>query len=541
MRYFNDPYKEHYESQLLPLQFSKHYSPHAMVTIPQTAVLDNTGVDLVEIDGEMMAMQADTAAWAFLSQQEAQMYSLLSQLPLLELQQHWPAQAQGSATEFVSQLYRRGLITINGHSSIDDTVFRDSSNYDEGHLVELLVTERCNLGCVYCLAGTKPDMPVMTPEIAQRTIDLAYQMPTAKKLAFEFSGGEPFLKFPLLQQLVTYITNHPQRNQREVSLVIQTNCTLLDEARVQWLKDNNIHVGISLDGKPQSHNISRPQVNGEESFSKLIKGIDLLQRFEVPFGALIVLNRWNIDSVADLADFLLDNGIHGFKLNPVAFLGTARESWMSVNVEETEVIAYFKSLVEMVAERGYLLLEDNVRTMCEHLTSKQRKTRCLRSHCGAGDTFQAIAASGDIYPCGRATQTPALKLGNVLDETLADLAAAGKDHSILAQIRDRRPDTLSECERCHYKQLCQAGCSVQALEKYDTVRHRTPECGFYKTLYPFLMRWLSFDRLAFEALKSSGYFQPTALLFDIDYTAEATLPADYAMPDAIAHQPYAYV
>src|SRR5262249_36996579 len=162
--------------------------------------------------------------------------------------------------------------------------------------------------------------PSMTSVVARRAVDLAFQMNEARAIGFEFSGGEPFLKFEMMRDLVEYINTHPRRNERKVYISVQTNCTLLTTERVLWLKQNNIQVGISLDGVPESQNQSRPQLNGKESFSKLLVGIDLLQRMNVPFGALVVLNRSNVGSVERLTDFLLDNSIYSFKLNPVVYL-----------------------------------------------------------------------------------------------------------------------------------------------------------------------------------------------------------------------------
>jgi radical SAM protein with 4Fe4S-binding SPASM domain len=247
-------------------------------------------------------------------------------------------------------------------------------------------------------------------------------------------------------------------------------------------------------------------LNGTGSHARLIEGIDLLQRAGVSFGALVVLNRANAGAAADLIDFLLDNGITGFKLNPVAYIGAARQNWNAVGLTDADVIRYFQDLLGIISSNGYMLVESNVYAMLEFLVSKQRPTRCLRSDCGAGDTFQAVAASGDIYPCGRATQTPALRMGSVLDVTLESLSAPARSHTLVSQIRARRPYALEGCVHCAYRQLCQAGCSAQALERYGTVRHRTPECTFFKTMYPYLMRWLSFDEAAFASLNRLGYF-----------------------------------
>lgn len=357
-------------------------------------------------------------AWAFLSNPEAALLGQMEENRLGELVRY------GCDVEaFARHLYRRGLISVNGERAVDDQMFEDSPNYHEGHLIELLLTEKCNLACGYCLAGTNPNMPAMDAAIGRRTVDLAFNMTHARVLGFEFSGGEPFMRFGLMRELVSYIQSHPRRNGRRVYLSVQSNGTLLNQERVQWLRDNDVTIGVSMDGQPWSQNISRPSVNGGESFRQLIHGIDLLQRANVQFGALVVLNRSNIDSVLELLDFLLDNDIRSFKLNPIAYLGTARQNWHQLGVEQAEVITYFKSLIDILARRRFPLIEANLHTMLRFLTSKQRTTRCLRGHCGDGDTFQAVSAAGDIYPCGRATQTPQMKLGNVLDRSIENLSA----------------------------------------------------------------------------------------------------------------------
>jgi radical SAM protein with 4Fe4S-binding SPASM domain len=274
---------------------------------------------------------------------------------------------------------------------------------------------------------------------------------------------------------------------------------------VQWLREQHIIVGLSLDGNPASHNRSRPQVNGGESFSKVMCGIDLMQRAGINFGVLLVLNRSNIDAVDPMIDFLVDNGIENIKLNPVAFLGTARASWQDVGITQDEAIAYFQGFAHRLVERGCHIFEANLFDMVRHLVSKRRHSRCIRGHCGAGDSFSAVAADGSIYPCGRATQSPGLRLGSVLDGTDAlNSPAAASD--VIRLIRERRPAGLDDCRTCLYRELCQAGCSAQAFERYGTVRHKTPECQFNKTMYPFLMRWLSFDDRAITYFNRGPYF-----------------------------------
>lgn len=494
---------EEAEARQLPKRFGKAYEPHGAVTLETDVVVTSRELQLVDLRDECLAIVPDTVSWTFLDREERAFVESLQGSPrkIAWLEKRFSGDTRG----FVSLLFRRGLVLLNGETSVDPTIFRDSANTQEQHLVELLVTEKCNLSCGYCLAGAKPGMPKMSRDIATRAVDLAFAMTEAQGICFEFSGGEPFLQFELMRELVAYAQNHRARGQRPISFTIQTNCTLLDEERVAWLAENDISVGISLDGNPASHNASRPLVNGRESFSKVLRGLDLLQGRGVSFGALVVLNRSNVEDPVRLLDFLAENGIHSFKLNPVAYLGTGRENWQSIGLEQHEVVAYFQRMLALLVDGGYPLREANTASMCEFWVSKRRSDRCHRAHCGAGESFQAISATGEVFPCGRATQSPALSLGNVASDVISLSTLARRSDSI-AQIKRRSPSVLDECGSCAYRQLCQAGCSVQAYEKYGTVLHRTPECHFFKTMYPWLARWLVFDDKALSHLSELGYF-----------------------------------
>lgn len=516
MRYLQSNEKESFESNVISSDYGKKYFPLTNISIDSECVVDNSNVKLISLEGEITAIRPETASWVFLSTAEAQFYRQLSNKKFSWIIQNWPSYATSGPQSFVGELYRKGLLTINGNSSVDNDIFKDSPNIPDSNLVELLLTEKCNLGCGYCLAGTNPKMPTMTDEIAFKTIDLAFEMKEARSLTFEFSGGEPFMKFELMKKLTKYIHNHPDRNYRNVYVITQTNATLLNPDRVRWLKENNVGVGVSIDGNPKAHNQSRPFLNGSGSFTNVMEGIKLLRKFDVPFSVIVVLNRFNVDSVENLVDFLIKNNIQSVKINPISYIGTARRTWDEFGLTSEEVVNWFKKFLNIILNKRHPIYEDNIATMMKYLISKQRGTRCMRSHCGAGETFQTINANGDIFPCGRATQTPDMAMGNVLIN-IKSLSTPSKSNSIIKQIKNRRPDDLDGCMDCHYKQMCQAGCSVQAYEKYGTVRHRTPECDFYKTLYPFLMRLLCFDNKAVEFFNYLNYFGDPVNLNILNY------------------------
>lgn len=514
MRYLHSEAIEQLEAEAIPAQFGKAYAPHDEVAFDDNVIVDSPGLEFVELDGETLAIVPDTVSWAFLNDREAAFVKSLgdgiSGTRFGQLKARWPADGLDTPARFVAELYRRGLLRLDGRTAVDPTIFRDSPNVEEGRLIELLITEKCNLACGYCLAGANQSLPHMTEEIARQAVDRAFDMDGDNGLTFEFSGGEPMLRYDLIRNLVDYIQTHPRRGGRPIYFCLQTNGTLLNEERVDWLVRNEVQVGLSLDGNPAAHNLSRPYVNGKGSFDSVLNGLDLLQRAGITSGALVVLNQSNIGSVDALIEFLLENGVQWIKLNPVAYLGTARSAWDAFGLGQDDIIDYFDRFMRTVVARQCDIFEANWLDMVRHLVSKQRESRCLRGHCGAGDSFNVVAADGSIYPCGRATQSPGLKLGNVATETGA-LNNAGLRNEFIQEIKARRPETLEDCRVCTYRELCQSGCSAQAYERYGTVRHKTPECRFNKTLYPQLMRWLAFDQQVVDHANRSSHFSDQRL------------------------------
>lgn len=85
--------------------------------------------------------------------------------------------------------------------------FRDSKNYlfSSTGLHIFVVTNSCNLKCVYCQAQNGNEIPngFMTEEIAERAVNIALTSPN-DNLSFEFQGGEPLANFSVIKHIVEY-------------------------------------------------------------------------------------------------------------------------------------------------------------------------------------------------------------------------------------------------------------------------------------------------------------------------------------------------
>ena len=66
----------------------------------------------------------------------------------------------------------------------------------------LRLTNRCNLACGYCYAGSGPAGEDLSPERAAEAVDLA--CPPGGALRIQFTGGEPLLRWDTAAKVLDF-------------------------------------------------------------------------------------------------------------------------------------------------------------------------------------------------------------------------------------------------------------------------------------------------------------------------------------------------
>lgn len=186
----------------------------------------------------------------------------------------------------------------------------------------------CNLDCNYCFykktEAIYPDEKVfMSEETAEVLIQktLGYG---AEVNSFCWQGGEPtLLGVDFYRTVVEHQKQYRQANQM-VENSLQTNGILLDGAWCEVLAQNQILVGLSLDGPVEIHDHHRTSVNGNGSFQKVMRKVGLLKKHRVEFNILILLTDANIHQPDELYTFFRSHDfswmqfIPCFEHNPVS-------------------------------------------------------------------------------------------------------------------------------------------------------------------------------------------------------------------------------
>ena len=182
-----------------------------------------------------------------------------------------------------------------------DYVAPKYSNFEGIRTYILKVASRCNLNCSYCyMYNMGDDSYINQPKfIDMETVrQFAYRLKnhakaySLKTVSIAFHGGEPLLwglkNIIEAKNIILNIISSAVNT--DVQFAIQTNGVLLNENVIASLVQNNIYIGISLDGLKKTHDKYRIDFKKKGSFDAIIKNVHSLKKHQKYLSILTVMN-----------------------------------------------------------------------------------------------------------------------------------------------------------------------------------------------------------------------------------------------------------
>ncbi|EHQ88917.1 nif11-like peptide radical SAM maturase [Desulfosporosinus youngiae] len=326
----------------------------------------------------------------------------------------------------------------------------------------LFLTQSCNLNCVYCYGngggyGTGGSLEEKT---AYQAVDwLIEQSRDMKKIHLGFFGGEPFLKFPLMKEIVAYTNKRVRETGKEVRFHCTTNATLLDDEQIAFIRNHSISVMISIDGPREIHNLQRPFVGGQGSYDVVVPKIKNLLTFlpDTPGHAVIVGNT-DPQVVKDAMKEIGFQKISVITSSQSLFCGEADKQ------KAERDISNLLDLLEQEAETWIsltrsrdvgALLELKNKSFLYFGLSALFHNKKLHYACSAGLGMVAVSVTGDVYLCQRFVGMADYKIGSVFESKLNR-----------EQYQESPARSNPLCTACLARYYCAGGC------KHDNVGSR---------------------------------------------------------------------
>lgn len=347
------------------------------------------------------------------------------------------------------------------------------------------VGDLCNLRCAYCYYRNVSPAENTTRLLSLERVDrmLAGWLPKAPaQVTISFQGGEPTLAGLRWFEDFFNAVGRYRREDQQITLALQTNGVVLDEAWAQLLATHNVLVGLSIDGPEKLHDHYRRNAQGKGSFKKVIRAVKLLLRQRVQVNAIVLLNHGNVADPIGLYDFLKRQGFQWMQFIPCV-------EWTEKGTLKPFAItpqAYQKFLVDLFdtwypQDVGQIFVR-HFESLLLKLAGLPGSLCYLEPHCHPGLT---VEYEGSVYGCDHFVSDK-WYLGSIDDPQWIHW----DQHPRYTQFAQQKAQLPQCCRSCSYVGICGCGCQ----------KHRDPQTGrnifcpaykrFYETALPRLQQIL---------------------------------------------------
>lgn len=336
----------------------------------------------------------------------------------------------------LEKLYQRGIISIDGVSMLRDLPEPVEPERVGPATIELMLTDRCNLSCIYCVNEHCCLGETLSSELSlvewKAIIDQIVSIGTVQ---ITVSGGEP-----LLHPDAIGICGYAKDKGLQVGLF--TNAQLIGEHNIDELLSVVDNLKISLDSHIEEENDLH---RGKNTYAKIMKVLDMLSKRGRQCSINAVITSKNIGSAVESKRVLSEHpAISDFN------------QCMQVSVElGEEYDLTLEQIDHYLSEKEKYNLD-----LMERDVKKFRKTIPVqvtyRSGCGVANTEIAIGPNGDVYPCS-VLYAKELSCGNAIDDGLEGVYRNSTKLKEIHKINHTRVENCMD-RNCAYYFFCSGGC-----------------------------------------------------------------------------------
>jgi uncharacterized protein len=364
-------------------------------------------------------------------------------------------------------------------------------------------TDKCNASCAYCYLPVKSRKSGRSMTYIQLDFILnklaGYFKGSARKQVIIFHASEPLLVKDIIFQAIKKYKN-------TFKFGLQTNALLLEKKDVNFLKENLVGVGISLDSyRPSVNQRQRPSGAQGGNFAQAVKALDWFNGYS-GLNVIATVTKHNVKDLPGLVRFLHEKKVPCVLLNPARF---TRVSVSLLKPDENDFVKYFIGAVETAVKltsstRRKIIIGNFANTILAIIAPGARRLMCDISPCGGGRCFFTITAAGEMVPCGEFSGIKGFSGGNIFRDSI-DKAMRSP---AFASVRARRVERIDECARCVFRNICGAPCPAELYSR-GSMYQKSVFCDFYQQVIQYAFKMIAQGKVKYllrdEPLKDLKY------------------------------------
>lgn len=328
----------------------------------------------------------------------------------------------------------------------------------------------CNLRCKYCYyleknaLYTEQKNHVISDEMLDKFIREYIEAQTSPDVLFCWHGGETLMRPISFYRRAIELQRKYARGRR-IDNTIQTNATMLTDEWCEFFRENNFLVGVSIDGPQEFHDEYRRTATGKPTFHKVMQGIRLLNKHNVEWNALAVMNDFNADYPLEFYNFFKEIGCHYIQFTPIVERRIERNDGLSLapGMEEGGELVDFSVTPEQWGKFLCTIFDEWVRhdvgtyfiqifdATLANWAGVQPGLCSLAKECGHAGVMEF---NGDVYSCDHFVY-PEHLLGNINEKTITEMMYGEKQREFAKLKHELLPQ---QCRECPVEFACHGEC-----------------------------------------------------------------------------------
>lgn len=318
------------------------------------------------------------------------------------------------------------------------------------------VSGSCNIRCKYCFYFDEmqhrsvKNFGVMCEATLENMVKKSFDFASGV-VTFAFQGGEPTLAgLDYYRTFISLVKKYNTRGLR-VNYSLQTNGLNLHSEWMDFFKENNFLIGVSLDGTEEIHNRYRIDQGGEGTWSRVLDGVNLLKESGIPFNILCVVNRYVAVKGEEVYKNLKKLDLRYLQFIPcMDEMGPGNKRYIPEPQEYGEFLVKIFDLFEKdIYERRFVSIRyfDNLLSL---LAGYSPEACSMQGVCSANTV---VEADGSLFPCDFYVLDQ-WGLGNINTSSIKE----SRDNPVMERFLSQSRNVHHRCQKCPWVRLCRGGC-----------------------------------------------------------------------------------
>ena len=391
-------------------------------------------------------------------------------------------------------LRKRGHITEEQEKKFAFKLWKAlDKKYREDADIVICPSINCNFRCSYCFERSLQNcidngsIPVEHLNLSHEQVDTIFEsLPKIQKRhknirpTITLYGGESLLAQNY--EVIKYITK--RANDMDFSIFAVTNGYELSTFHDLLGKNGISSLQISLDGMAEYHDKTRPTIDGQPTFEKILSEIEAVLDIK---GLQITIrmnyDSSNISSVSQLSEYLTKRGILDNK--KVTFYANLISMNHENKGKDYKALKQAKSLSLSTDFNldGHMA---GLRGQFENAIKENKPLQQVPMFCAANSSMYVFSPDGSIYSCWEGIYQEYSRIGKYEPKLTWNNGILNRWHN------ERKLPNMPKCQNCRHLFFCGGGCTIQGF--YKTDKWNAPHCDNFKNKFEVMIESLFSDK-----------------------------------------------